>query len=92
MARIEPDALRDPEQGYVAGSLGEARKVEAVLTNQGVNYVTQVEVLGRSGLFGSLRHGAGFYVTAGQAEHCRGALAQAGYSRGLVQAPESAAE
>ena len=59
-----------------------------MLTNQGVAF-TQVEVLGARA-FGSLRHGAGFYVTCN--EHCRGALAQAGYSRGLVQAPGSAAE
>jgi hypothetical protein len=92
MARIEPDALPDPEQVYVSGSLGEAREVEALLTAQGVNYATQVEVLGRSSLFGSLRHGAAFYVTAAQAEHCRGALTQAGYSRGLVPAPYGAEE
>ena len=92
MARIEPDALPDPEQVYVTGSLREARTVEALLTSQGVDYATQVEVLGRSSLFGSLRHGVGFYVTAGQAEHCRGALAQAGHSRGLVAAADSAAE
>ena len=92
MARIEPDALPDPEQVYLTASLREARTVEALLTNQGVDYATQVEVLGRSSLFGSVRHGVGFYVTAGQAEFSRGALAQAGHARGLVQAPESAAE
>jgi hypothetical protein len=85
MTRIEADALPDPEQVYVAASLGEARKVEALLTSSGVNYATQVEVLGRSTLFGSVRHAAGFYVTAAQAEYCRSALAQAGFSSGIVQ-------
>ena len=84
MARIEPDALPDPEQVYVAASLGEARKVETLLTARGVEYATQVEVLGRSRLFGSLRHGAGFYVTAPLAEYCRITLSQAGFERGIV--------
>ena len=92
MARIEPDALPDPEQIYLARSLGEARRIETLLTDQGVHYVTQVEVLGSTSLFGSLRHGVGFYVAAAQAEHCRGSLEQAGYSRGLVMAPASTAE
>jgi hypothetical protein len=78
MARIEPDALSDPEQVYLAPTL------EALLTARGVDYATQVEVLGRTTLFGSLRHGAGFYVTAAQAEYCRLALAQAGFSSGIV--------
>lgn len=79
MPRIEPDALSDPEQVYLAATVGEARRIEALLTARGVNYATQVEVFGRSSLFGSLRHGAGFYVTAAQAEYCRDALAQAGF-------------
>lgn len=86
MARIEPDALTDPEQVYLAASLGEARKVEALLTGRGVNYVTQVEMLGRSSLFGSVRHGVGFYVTQSQAAYCRTHLDEAGFSRGLVAA------
>jgi hypothetical protein len=84
MARIEADALPDPEQVYLAASLGEARKVEALLTSRGVDYATEVEALGRSTLFGSIRHAAGFYVTAVQAEYCRSALAQAGFSHGVV--------
>jgi hypothetical protein len=85
MARIEADALSDPEQVYLAASLREARDVEALLTSSGVNYATQVEVLGRSSLFGSLRHAAGFYVSAAQAEYCRSALVQAGFASGIIQ-------
>ena len=88
MARIDPDALPDPEQVYLAASMGEARKVEALLTSRGVDYATQVETLGRSTLFGSVRHGAGFYVTSTQAEYSRGALSQAGFERGLVSREE----
>lgn len=85
MARIDPEALRDPEQVYLATSLGEAREVETLLTTNGVDYATQVELLGRSTLFGSVRHGAGFYVTASHADYCRTALTHAGFSRGIVQ-------
>ena len=92
MARIEPDALPDPEQVYLAPTLGEARRIEALLTARGVDYATQVEVLGRTTLFGSLRHGAGFYVTAAQAEYCRHSLAQAGFSSGIVHDMGGSAE
>jgi hypothetical protein len=71
--RIEPDALSDPEQVYLAATLGEGRTIEALLTARGVSYATHVEVPGRTTLFGSLRHGAGFYVIAAQAEYCRDA-------------------
>jgi hypothetical protein len=91
MPRIEPDALSDPEQVYLAPTLGEARRIEALLTARGVDYATQAEVLGRT-LFGSLRHGAGFYVTAAQAEYCRQALAQAGFSSGIVHDVGGSAE
>ena len=85
MTRIEPDALPEPEQVYLAPTLGEARRIEELLTARGVNYATQVEVLGRTTLFGSLRHGAAFYVTAAQAEYCREALAEAGFSSGIIR-------
>ena len=84
MGRIDTDSLSDPEQVYLAASVGEARSVETLLTSHGVDYAAQVEVLGRSTLFGSVRHAAGFYVTTAQAEYCRDVLAQAGFERGIV--------
>jgi hypothetical protein len=84
MGRIEAEGLRDPEQIYLASSLGAARKVEGVLDARGVDYVVQVEELGRSTLFGTMRHAAGFYVTAGQASYCRVVLAEAGLIHGIV--------
>jgi hypothetical protein len=84
---IHPEDLHDAEKIYLAASLREARQIEAVLTGHGVEYVVEVEELGRTTLFGSLRHGAGFYVTATQAASCRSLLALAGFTRGLVDAP-----
>ena len=83
MARIEPDALQDPIDIYLASSLREAKDVEELLTTRGVNYVVQVEPLGRTTLFGSIRHGAAFFVSAGQAAYCRSLLEESGFSRGL---------
>ena len=84
MPRIEPEDLRAPEQIYLSSSLRAARKVEALLESHGVSYVVQVEELGRTTLFGTMRHAAGFYVTAGQAEYCRSLLADAGMAYGIV--------
>lgn len=85
MARIEADQLQDPEQIFLASSLRTARRVEALLDSRGVDYVVQVEELGRTTLFGTMRHAAGFYVPAGQASHCRAMLVDAGLSHGIVE-------
>ena len=84
MPRIEPEQLQDPEPIFLASSLGTARRVEALLDSRGVDYVVQVEELGRTTLFGTMRHGAGFYVPAGQASECRTLLAEVGLSHGIV--------
>ena len=84
MARIEPDALPDPEPIYLASSLRGARRVEALLTSRGVDYVVQVEPLGRSTLFGTVRQGAGFYVSSRQAADCRTFLAEASLTHGII--------
>ena len=84
MGRIDADGLHDPEQIYLASSLRAARTVEAVLDARGINYVVQVEELGRTTLFGTMRHAAGFYVSAGQASYCREVLTEAGLTHGIV--------
>jgi len=84
MARIEADELRDPELIFISGSLRLARRVEEWLTTAGVDYVVQVEPIGRSILFRTLRMGAAFYVTSGQAAYCRQELTVAGLGRGVV--------
>lgn len=84
MPSVDAEHLTDPEQIYLASSLRAARKVEALLDVRGLNYVVQVEELGRSTLFGTMRHAAGFYVDGGQAEYCRALLAEAGLAHGIV--------
>ena len=92
MARVEADALRDPVDIYVASSLGLARAVEELLTSQGIDYVVQVEDLGRTTLFGSQRHAAAFYVAGEQAEACRAMLRAGELAHGVVEEEDRALE
>jgi hypothetical protein len=88
MGRIEGEDLNDPERIYIASSLRIAKQVEEWLTLAGVSYAVQVEPIGRSVLFGTLRMGAAFYVTSGQAAHCRERLIAGGLGRGVVEREE----
>ncbi|MBI3049718.1 MAG: hypothetical protein HYY76_15545 [Acidobacteria bacterium] len=88
MARVDPDELHDPERIYIAGSLRVALRIEEWLTMAGVDYAVQVEPFARSLLFSSLRMGAAFYVSSGQAAYCREQLAAAGLGGGVVEAQD----
>jgi hypothetical protein len=71
------------ERVYIAGTLAEAKEVEALLTGHGVDYIVQVEEYRSSILFGP-RNGAAFYVTDVQATFCRAQLTTAGLDRGVL--------
>jgi hypothetical protein len=88
MARIEGEALDDPERIYIAGTLRMALRIEEWLTMAGVDYAVQVEPYARSLLFGTLRMGAAFYVRSGQAAYCRDQLTTAGFGGGVVEAQD----
>jgi hypothetical protein len=92
MGRIEGEDLQDPERIYIAPSLRLAKQVEEWLTMTGVSYAVQVEPFARSVLFGTLRMGAAFYVTSGQAAYCRERLIAAGLGRGVVEQDEQELE
>ena len=68
---------------FLAATLREARRAEALLTERGVNYVVKTEQFGRS-LLGSPRVGAVFYVQLSQAEYCGSQLVAAGFGRGVL--------
>jgi hypothetical protein len=85
MPRVEPDQVRDPELIFIARSLRLSLRVEEWLTTAGVDYLVEVEPVGRSLLFGSARMGAVFYVNAGQASYCREQLTAAGFGRGVAE-------
>jgi hypothetical protein len=85
VAHVEPEDLHDRERIFIARTLRQARKVEGLLTEAGVDYVVQVEPYGRSLIFGTIRHGAAFYVAAAQAAHSRERLVAAGVGKGVVE-------
>lgn len=85
MAHVEAEDLQDPERIFIARTVRQARTVEGLLTEAGVDYVVQVEPYSRSILFGTIRHGAAFYVAAAQAAHCRERLMRAGFGKGVVE-------
>jgi len=69
---------------YLAATVSEARRVEAVLDQLDVDYSVRVEPCGRT-LFGSTRQGAAFLVDAAQADACDEALERAGLGAGIVR-------
>lgn len=83
MGRVEEDDVDEGEIVYVAATLREARRVEEALAGHGIDYAVEVVELGRTTLFGSMRHGAAFSVRASQAAYCRTMLSAIG--RGVVE-------
>ncbi len=85
MARMEPEMFREEElvRVFVAATLREAKRAEALLTERGVHYIVQPEAFGRT-LFGSPRVGAVIYVPAGQAAYCGAQLEAAGLGLGVL--------
>ena len=88
MVRVEFEFFNGKEVSriYIAGSLGEARRVEEVLTERNIDYSVEVEPFERYilGLFPSRHAGATFYVPAGQADHCRQMLFETGLRVGII--------
>lgn len=85
MARLEREAFVADELAcvFVAATLKEATEAETLLTAVGVDYVVDVEEIGTT-LFGALRHGAAFYVAAGQAAYTGSKLVAAGLGLGVL--------
>lgn len=89
MALVDPETFDGQEvvMVYIAGRLKEGKRVEQVLTANGVDYAVDVERF-ESRLLGILPveyEGVGFYVAAAQADFCRDVLRQAGVVQGLVE-------
>ena len=85
MARLEAAELGDRElvEVFIASTLAEAQQAEELLTQRGVNYVVEVESLGRT-LFGSPRNAAVFSVEISQAQYCGSQLVAAGLGLGVL--------
>lgn len=85
MARLEREALADRElvHVFIASTLAEAQRAEELLTGLGVNYVVDVEPLGRT-LFGTLRNVAVISVEVSQAQFCGAQFVAAGLGLGSL--------
>jgi hypothetical protein len=85
MPQVSPDVFGGQELAavFLASTLREARRVEALLTERGVNYVVKTEQFGHS-LLGSPRVGAVFYVQVSQVDYCGSQLVAAGLGRGVL--------
>jgi hypothetical protein len=79
--RRHPDDYGDSELElvYIARRLQEAKNVEALLTEHGLDYTVQVEQYRAGVIFVSVRAGAFFYVPVETAPRCRELLTQSGY-------------
>lgn len=86
MPLIDQDAFgeRPLARIFLAATVTEARRVEKVLDQDGVDYCVRVEPCGRT-LFGSTRQGAAFFVDDAQADTCSAALERAGLGAGVVR-------
>ncbi len=89
MARVDSEAFLDKEVSrvYIAANVGEAERVEKALTDDGFDYLVEIERFTRAvlGIFPSEYPGASFYVLSGQAASARKTLSGAGLRAGLQQ-------
>jgi hypothetical protein len=91
MARVTIDvfAEKELEMVHMARTVDEAERVEATLTDAGIDYVIEMEPYMDVGIAVLLptteRQGASFYVLAGQAAYCRTLLNEAGLSQDLMK-------
>jgi hypothetical protein len=93
MAYVEPDAFegKDTELVFIAGRTSEAKSVEAVLTQEGIDYTLTPEPFLHVGIFlnRSELPGVGFNVVAAQAPHVRSLLTSRGFQAGVVLGEEA---
>ena len=85
MARVTLNDFADKEVAriYLAGELTEAKRVEEILSVNGINYAVEVEPYVRLSVFSSEYAGAAFYVLSGQADFCKQVLFEAGLKVGI---------
>jgi len=94
MARLDFDEFLDKEVSriYIAAELAEARRVEHILTRNGIDYAVEVEPYQMSALrtltllSSGMYAGAAFFVLSGQASFVRHVLFAAGLKSGIQDA------
>jgi len=85
--RRDPNALGEENRVlvFIAGSVGEAQRVETVLTSDGIDYCLLAEEF-TQGILSSMRTGLGCYVVEAQASVARRRLAEANLQSGIIDA------
>ena len=89
MALVDSATFDDKEVAmiYIAGRVSEGKRVEQVLSDNGIDYAVDFEPF-ESRVLGILPvqyEGVGFYVFSGHADFCRRVLREAGLVQGLVE-------
>ncbi len=87
MPRVTEDKFADKEIAriYIAESIKEATTIEQILTENGVDYLIDLEQYTRPSLLTSpIQTGVVFYVLAGQIDFCKGIIESKGMSRGII--------
>ena len=91
MAFVEQSSFDEKQISliYVVASTSQAKKVEAVLTERGIDY-TLMQIPFSSLLSFSERPGIGFYVITGQTDYCRDVLTTNNIETGIWSADADA--
>ncbi len=86
MARVGPEHFEGLELApvFLAASLNEATTVERILTDEGIDYLIEIEEF-VSGILTSPASGAVFYVAEDRARYCRDRFSRAGFDRGVIR-------
>lgn len=89
MARMDLEDCKDKnfERVYMAGNQEEAKRVEALLHDNNVDYAVSLEPFTTvTGLIkgGSEKYGVAFYVPAGRGDWCRDIFVRQGLDSGIL--------
>ena len=88
MARISLEEIQEneTERIFLSGKLNESKKVEELLTREGVHYAVTIEPYRGGGILSSFFEykGAMFHVRSDQAAHCRRRLEDQGFAYGII--------
>ena len=88
MALVDPDTLGEDGflRVYIAGRLDEARRVEAALSSEGIDYFVEADKFRKRvlGVVPREYDGVAFHVAAGAAGSARAVLQAAGLIHGLI--------
>ncbi|MFO7301768.1 MAG: hypothetical protein DIU54_005040 [Acidobacteriota bacterium] len=90
MARRNAEEFEDvdPQLVYVARKLRHARRVELLLTDAGIDYAVETDVISTGFLFPVQRMGAFFYVARVDHDRARATLEREGFALVVAGEPE----